>query len=128
MIVNWDDISENSYINEAGKYTLKVMSFENKVTANGTECHVFTCETKDKASIKVNLYVVEKALWKYKAFVKACGIDPKGSSDLATLAQSLIGRKFVGEVTRQRDQINVETGLMEQSKYFEVSKFYKLED
>lgn len=126
-IQNWDDVVETSYINEEGRYTLKITKFETKQTANGNECHVYLCENKEKEQIKVNLYLVDKALWKYKAFVKALGMEAKGQVNFEELPKSLIGRKFIGEVKRQPDTINVETGLSEPSKYFEVAKFYPVE-
>lgn len=126
-IKNWDDIVETSYIDEEGRYTLKIVSFDKKTTANGNDCHVFTCQNKEGAQINVNLYLVDKALWKYKAFVKALGLPTNGNVDLDDLPKTLIGRKFIGEVKRQPDKINVETGLPEPSKYFEVAKFYPVE-
>ena len=126
-IQNWDDVVETSYISEEGVYTLKVIKHDSKDTANGNECHVYTCQTKDGDQINVNLYLVEKALWKYKAFVKACGLEAKGTVNFDELPKSLVGRKFKGEVKRQPDKLNVETGLPEPSKYFEVVKFYPVE-
>lgn len=123
-ITNWDEIEESKYIDTEGSYTLKIVKFESKETANGNECHVYTCETQDKEKINVNLYVVDKALWKYKNFIKACGLEAKGEINWDNLTKSLIGKKFIGEVRRQPDKPNVVTGEMEQSKYFEVAKFY----
>lgn len=127
-IQNWDEILETSYINGEGTYTLKIMKFDNKTTANGNECHSYTCQTKDGEQITVNLYLVEKAMWKYKQFVKACGLEARGSVNLDELPKSLIGRKFVGEVKRCPDKMNIETGLMEPSKYFEVVKYFPVTD
>lgn len=127
-IFNWDDVQETSYINEEGKYTLKVMSFENKTTANGNDCHSYVCQTKDGEQITLNLYLVEKAMWKYKNFVKACLRTASGVTNLDELPKAIVGKKFIGEVKRQPDRLNIETGLMEPSKYFEVAKFYPTED
>jgi hypothetical protein len=127
MIYNWDDIQETQYINEEGEYTLKIMSHEEKETANGNDCHVYTCQTKDGEVIKVSLYLSEKALWKYKAFVKACGLPTTGSVNFNELPKSLVGRKFIGSVKRQPPKTNVATGELEESKYFEVAKFYPVE-
>ena len=133
-IKNWDDIVESSYINEEGKYTLKIVEVvkdENGnatlTSANGKEYHKYVCQTKEGEKISVSLYLVDNALWKYKAFVKACGLPTTGMVDFNTLPQMLLGRKFIGEVKRQPDKINVETGLPEQSKYFDVAKFYPVE-
>lgn len=126
-IFNWDDFSESSYINEEGRYGLKITGFESKETANGNACHVYKCQSKDGGQISVNLYLVEKAMWKYKAFVKACGLSVEGQGNLDELPKALVGKKFTGEVKRQPDKLNIETGLPEQSKYFEVVKFYPFE-
>lgn len=131
---NWDDIVEASYINEEGRYTLKIVEIvkdeDGEITqtsANGKLFHKYICQTKEGERISVSLYLVDNALWKYKAFVKACGLPTTGSVDFDELPKSLIGRKFVGEVKRQPDRINVTTGEPEPSKYFDVVKFYPVE-
>lgn len=133
-IKNWDDIVESSYISEEGKYTLKIVDVakdeEGNITqksANGKEFHKYLCQTKDGEKISISLYLVDAALWKYKAFVKACGLPTTGMVNFNELPKSLIGRKFVGEVKRQPDRINVETGMPEPSKYFDVVKYYPVE-
>ena len=127
-IFNWDDIQEKAYIEEEGRYTLKIMSFENKTTASGNECHNYTCQTKDGEQINVSLYLTEKSMWKYKNFVKACGLLTEGPVNLTELPKQLIGKKFEGEVKRQADKLNVETGEYEKSKYFEVVKYFRVAD
>jgi len=126
MEINWDDVKESSFIDQEGTYTLKIKSFEEKETANGNACHVYECVTRDGEKIKLSLYLAEKALWKYKAFLKACGLNPTGVVDSSTLGNALVGKKFIGEVKRQAPRPNIETGELEESKYFEVAKFYPL--
>lgn len=126
-IVNWDDVTETSFISEEGKYTLKIVEHKRTTTANGNECDVYSCQTKDGEKINVSLYLVDKAMWKYKRFAKACGLNVSGSTDLDELPKTFIGKKFVGLVKRQPDKLNVETGLPEKSKYFEVAEFYPVE-
>jgi hypothetical protein len=126
-IINWDDVTESSFINEEGKYTLKVVEHKRTTTANGNECDVYTCQTKDGEKINVSLYLVDKAMWKYKKFAKACGLSVSGSTDLDELPKAFVGKKFVGLVKRQPDKLNVETGAPEKSKYFEVAEFYPVE-
>lgn len=133
-IFNWDDISETQYIGEEGEYTLKVIDVckdENgdvtQQTANGSEFHKYVCETKDKERINVTFYLTEKALWKYKNFVKAVGLKTEGNVDLNALPNAVVGRKFVGLVKRCAPKMNVETGVMEESKYFEVTKYFPVE-
>lgn len=133
-IFNWDDVQETSYINQEGTYTLKIIDAakddEGNVTqtsANGKPFHRYICETQDHEKISVSLYLIENAMWKYKAFVKACGLEAKGGVDLTTLPFKLIGRKFIGEVKKQPARQNVVTGVVEESKYYEVVKFLPIE-
>lgn len=134
-IVNWDDIQETEYINEEGEYTLKIIEVakdedgnETQMSTNGKEFHKYICENKEHQRINISLYIIDKAMWKYKAFVSACGLPTTGSVDVYSLPKMLVGKKFIGVVKRQPDRINVETGMPEQSKYFEVTKFYKVEE
>lgn len=134
-IQNWDDINETSYISEEGKYTLKIVEVAKdsegnitQISANGKEFHKYVCETRDGQRITLSLYLVDNALWKYKAFVKACGLPATGIVNFNELPKSLVGRKFIGEVKRQPDRLNVTTGEMEQSKYFNVEKFYPISE
>lgn len=127
-IINWDDVSETEYINEEGKYTLKVVSFEEKELQSGKVCHVYTCENKEKQKINVNLYLVEKAMFRYKQFVKALGLDAKGSVNLDTLPNTLIGRKFIGDIKKQPDRVDAVSGEIVPGKYMEVRNFLPVED
>lgn len=127
-IINWDDYPETSFITEEGTYTLKVMSHERKNTTNNNEVDVYTCQTQDGEQIKVSLYLSEKALWKYRTFVKALGLPASGIVNFNELPNTLIGKKFIGEVSKQPDKINPITGVPEPSKYLEVSKFYPVEN
>lgn len=130
---NLDDIQEQSYLETEGQHTLKIIKVAEdedgnttQVTANGNEFHKYVCETQNHEKIYVTLYILEKAMWKYKAFLSALGLDTKGlvfDSDTFD-PESLVGKFFIGEVKRCPDKLNIETGLKEQSKYFEVVKFY----
>lgn len=125
---NWDNIKESSYISNEGKYTLTIK----KVTigesqTNHTEYHKYECESNDGEKINVTLYLSDTAMWKYKNFVKACGLTAKGIDNLDTLPNTLVGKKFVGEVKKQADKIDVVTGNKIESKYYEVTKFYPVE-
>ena len=124
---NLDEIKENSYIDKAGKYTLTIKKFESGESQNGTEYHKFYCENADGEMISLALYLVENAMWKYKNFIKACGLPGKGVVNLDELPKTLIGKKFIGEVQKQPDKVNVVTGEKEESKYYEVAKFYPIE-
>lgn len=133
-IQNWDNIKETEYISQEGKYTLKVKEILKdesgnitQTSANGKEFHKYLCETKDGEQITLSLYLVDNALWKYKAFVKACGLPTTGVVNFDELPKSLVGRKFVGEVKRQPDKLDITTGEKVQSKYFNIEKFYPYE-
>lgn len=124
---NLDDIKESNYINTAGRHTLKIMSVKTDVSQNGKEYHKYECENVDGEKISVTLYLVENAMWKYKNFIKACGLPGTGVVNFNELPKTLIGKKFVGEVQKQADKLDVATGLKVESKYYEVAKFYPVE-
>lgn len=136
-VFNLDEVQEQSYIDKEGTYTLKVVKVAEdedgnttQLTANGNEYHKYICETQEHERISLSLYLVAKAMWKYKAFLTACGVTTKGmvidtdEFDPATL----VGKKFVGEVRRCADVMDVETGEKVPSKYFEITKFYTVEN
>lgn len=135
MIKNWDDIVETSYINREDRYTLKIVEIAKDVngnitqtSSNGKEFHKYICETKEGERITLSLYLNDSALWKYKKFASACGINTKGGAvDFDTLPNQLLGRKFVGDVKRQPPRPNIETGVIEESKYFNIEQFYPVE-
>lgn len=125
---NLDDVKESSYINKEGNYTLTIKNFTvGESQTNHTEYHKYECESADGEKISVTLYLVENAMWKYKAFMKACGLPGTGVVNLNTLPQTLVGKRFVGEVKKQPDRIDIVTGSKVESKYYEVSKFYPVE-
>ena len=124
---NWDNDVESKFIDTEGTYTFKITKYESKETPNGNECHTYTCTAEDGGLINLSLYLVEKAMWKYKMFVKACGLKAEGMVNLDELPNQLVGKSFVGEVKRQPDKLNIVTGLPEPSKYFEIAKFYAVE-
>lgn len=130
-----DKVQESKYINEEGKYTLKIYGVAKDENGNTTqlsankqtEFHKYLCNTKEGEEISVTLYCTANSMWKYKAFLSAVGVDVNGFVlDTETFdPETLIGKKFVGEVRRCPDKINIETGQPEPSKYFEVVKFFR---
>jgi hypothetical protein len=124
---NLDDVKESSYIDSEGKYTLTITSYKADVSQNGKEYHKYECVSEDGGKINLTLYLVENAMWKYKAFMRACGLPGTGVVNLDTLPSTLVGKKFIGEVKKQPDRIDIVTGDKVESKYFEVSKFYAIE-
>ena len=125
---NLDEVKESSYINKEGKYTLTIKNFTiGESQTNHTEYHKYECESVDGEKISVTLYLVENAMWKYKAFIKACGLPGTGTVNLDILPNTLVGKKFVGEIKKQADKIDIATGNKVESKYYEVAKFYPVE-
>lgn len=134
---NLDDIKEQSYINQEGRYTLKIMDVAKdtdgnitQLTASDTPFHKYVCEDRDGNRINISLYMSEKAMWRYKTFLVALDLDVKGMViDTEKFdPRTLIGRKFAADVVRCQPKLNAETGAYEESKFFECDKFYKVGD
>jgi hypothetical protein len=132
-VYNFDDIQESKYIGTEGSYTLKIIKvaedeFGNttQVSANkNTEFHKYVCENQEHEKINVTLYITSNSMWKYRDFMKACGVDTKGfvmDTDKFD-PETMVGKKFVGEVKRCAPKLNIATNEYEPSKYFEVVKF-----
>ena len=131
---NLDDVKEQSYINAEGRYTLKIVDVAKDTdgcitqeTATGTPFHKYVCEDRDGNRINNSLYMSEKAMWRYKSFLVAVGVDVKGMViDTETFdPRTLIGKKFEADVVRCQPKLN-EKGEYEESKYFEIDKFYPI--
>lgn len=122
-MINLDAIKDSEYISEEGKYTLTIKDVEFTTTESGNSCHNFKCENPDGLKIVLSFYFTEKALWRYKKFLKALGHSATGNVDEEALSKSCIGKTFVGDVKRKKPRMNIVTGAMEESKYFEVVDF-----
>lgn len=129
---NLDDVKEQSYINEAGRYTLKIVDVAKdqdgcitQLTSGGKEFHKFVCEDRDGNRINNSLYLSDKSIWRYKKFLIALGIDTTGMViDTEKFdPRTLIGKKFEADVVRCQPKLN-ENGEYEESKYFEIDNFY----
>lgn len=134
-IKNWDDIQETQYINSEGRYTLKVIEAlkgqdgnYTQSTANGKEFHKYLCATKEGEQIQLTLWLSDSAMWRYKKFVSACGVEAKGNFDLDTLPSIMVGKKFVADVRKQPAKEDIVTGEIKESKYYEIATFNKLEN
>lgn len=132
---NLDDIKEQSYIDEEGRYTLKIVDVAKdqdgcitQVTQSGTEFHKYVCETKEGSRINLSLYMSEKAMWRYKNFLVALGVDVKNMvfDSEKFDPRTLKDKKFEADVVRCQPKLNAETGAYEESKYFEIDKFYPI--
>lgn len=134
-IKNWDDIQESSYINQEGRYTLKVIEATKgedgrytQTTANGKEFHKYVCSTKEGDKIAVTLWLSDAALWRYKKFASACGVPTTGNVDFDILPGSIVGRKFIADVKKQPDKTDIVTGEVKESKFYEVSAFFEYKE
>lgn len=129
---NLDDVKEQSYINEEGRYTLKVVDVAKdqdgnitQMTATDTPFHKYVCEDRDGNRINNSLYMSSKAIWRYKKFLIALGVNVEGLViDTETFdPRQYIGKKFEADVVRCQPKLN-ENGEYEESKYFEIDNFY----
>lgn len=133
--MNWDEVGSSNYISAEGNYTLKITGVakdqEGNVTqlsANSKEFHKYMCETRDGEKISVTLYLVEGAMWKYKKFLEAMGLNLKDYTNVYDIPNRIVGNKFVGVVkSKVIDKVDVETGVKEQKTVYEVAEFKKVE-
>lgn len=132
---NLDEVKEQSYVNAAGRYTLTIVDIAKDTDGNITQettthtpFHKYICETADGARINNSLYMSTKAMWRYKQFLVALGVDVKGLViDTETFdPRKYIGKSFEADVVRCQPKLN-EYGEYEESKYFEIDKFYPVE-
>lgn len=131
---NLDEVKEQSYISEAGRYTLKIVDIAKdqdgcitQETATGTPFHKYVCEDINKNRINVSLYMSEKAIWRYKKFLIALGVNTTGLViDTENFdPRQYIGKKFEADVVRCQPKLN-ENGVYEESKFFEIDNFYTI--
>lgn len=133
--MNWDEVGSSNYISAEGNYTLKITGVakdqEGNITqlsANSKEFHKYMCETRDGEKISVTLYLVEGAMWKYKKFLEAMGLNLKDYTNVYDIPNRIVGNKFVGVVkSKVIDKVDVETGAKEQKTVYEVAEFKKVE-
>lgn len=133
--MNWDETNSSTYINAEGNYTLKITEVAKdkegnttQVSANQKEFHKYMCETRDGEKISVTLYLVEAAMWKYKKFLEALGLDLKDYTNVYDIPNRIVGKKFVGVVkSKIISKVDVESGLPEEKTVYEVAEFKKVE-
>lgn len=133
--MNWDETNSSTYINAEGNYTLKITEVAKdkegnttQVSANQKEFHKYMCETRDGEKISVTLYLVEAAMWKYKKFLEALGLDLKDYTNVYDIPNRIVGKKFVGVVkSKIISKVDIESGLPEEKTVYEVAEFKKVE-
>lgn len=127
MIKNWEDIKESSFLQQEGSFTFTVKSVDaSQLSYEGNPKHVYTCETEDGASINLQLSLSDKALWKYKQFANACGLDTsQGQVDFDALPNVLLGKKFVGVVKKSEPQKTI-TGEVSDKVYYNITEMKRL--
>lgn len=121
-VFNLDNIQETNFINEEGDHTLKITNFETK-QVNEKLVHSFTCINRDKQSVKLDLFITEKAMFRYKQLLKALGHDAKGTIDVSEVSPKLVGKYFIGTLKRKAPKYNAATNTEEPSKYFDIVDF-----
>lgn len=133
--MNWDETNSSTYINAEGNFTLKITEVAKdkegnttQVSANQKEFHKYMCETRDGEKISVTLYLVEAAMWKYKKFLEALGLDLKDYTNVYDIPNRIVGKKFVGVVkSKIISKVDIETGMPEEKTVYEVAEFKKVE-
>lgn len=131
-IVNFDDVKETKYIEDEGNYLVKVIKFEAKDSKAGNPMHVYTLATQDGAQIRLFLSLSEKAMFKYKAFVRAVKNIPEGEKlgaiDLDTFSQQALNKKLMIDVVIESvKRMNIETGTEEYIDLTNIAKTYAVE-
>lgn len=125
-IVDFTQVKETSFIDKEGVYTFTIKKYEPKINSNEKPYDRYFIESVDGEAMMVDFYIQENALFRYKAFLSALGVDVSIKSiDLNTLPQTLIGKIFIGTVKRRAPQLDLLTGDMVESKYFDIVKFAK---
>lgn len=127
MIKNWEDIKESSFLQQEGSFTFTVKDVDaSQLSQAGEPKHVYTCETEDGATISLQLSLSDKALWKYKQFAHACGLDTsQGQVDFDALPNIIKGRKFIGVVKQSEPQKTI-TGEISDKRYYNIVEFKRL--
>lgn len=133
--MNWDETNSSTYINAEGNYTLKITEIAKdkegnttQTSANQKEFHKYMCETRDGEKISVTLYLVEAAMWKYKKFLEALGLNLKEYTNVYDIPNKIVGKKFVGVVkSKTISKVDIETGMPEEKIVYEVAEFKKVE-
>lgn len=123
---NLDEIKELEFINEEGEYVLKVEKFETR-EVNEKLVHSFNCVTEEGKSIRADFFITEAALFRYKNFIRALGSQKTGEIDVSEISPKAIGKKFKAVIKRKPPRENLTTGITEESKYFEIVDFKKID-
>ena len=66
-------------------------------------------------------------LWKIKKFAMVVDESALKNDDPEEVLRALLGKKFVGVVTRQKPRLDPVTQTMVEGKYLEISSFRKYE-
>ena len=130
MKVNFNNVTELSYIQEAGTYTVKVIDVKRETAKSGNEMDVFTLQTQDGQSMKLRLVLNDKSFFKYKAFIRAIrglkDTDQVGEVDIDEFSRAAVGKKLKIEVVRQKPELNIVTGVTEESQFFEIKRLFPI--
>lgn len=135
MVEKFSDYEGTTYLSSEGEYVFEITEAELKDSSKGTPMVVFKCKS-DAGSTTVYCSLNPKARWKYNSLIKAClKLDtPEKIAafelDYETIHNQLIGKKFVGVVTKDVYQKEVKV-LLDDGTYgdsVEEKESYKISD
>lgn len=89
------NVTETQFLNQAGEFTLKVVSVKQEFTAYNNPVEKVTFQTREGEQIGDEFVVTDKALWKMKLFIKALKLAPVVDTD------EWIGRYVVATVVKE---------------------------
>lgn len=94
-----DDQPQGGWINEPGRYKLRLDSIEEEISkSGGNEMLVLTLVDVDTgAKVRDRLVATTKAFWKWATFAKACGVQIAEGEELE-IDQSWIGKTLEADV------------------------------
>ena len=124
-MVKFDDVRESNFIKDPGTYTVKITKCERKTSSTGNDLDLYTLETIDKREIRLALSLVEKAMFRYKMFIRAVNKIPDtvsvGVVDLDSFSKQAIGKKIIIDVVIEaKEKFIIETGKTEIVDYVKI--------
>lgn len=94
---NFDEIPEGFQMLTEGTHTLEVTDFETEFK-NDKDVDIFSVRSlNDGTEGRIYMYYTEKALWRYRDFLRALGVKTEGSKKINV--EIAKGKKFVADIT-----------------------------
>lgn len=114
------------FLSNEGDYTFTITSYEKgESSKKGTPYHRFHCVTVDGETTRFDLFITDKAMWRYKALLKAVGAPTDRVMNIDELPEKLVGKEFVGVVKEESyNVIDALTGdITETKSIFKIVDF-----